>query len=117
MSNRNRAKAASAEDVKAFIAETEGLRIVQFTAEWCARCHSIVAEIEAAFEGETFEWMQAPTEVEGVMESYDAVSLPRIDVYGRNGQRSLVGFECSVKSLRDAFKEVQPPLLVLDADF
>ena len=113
-------------DIDTFL-EKPGVKIVQVTAPWCAKCVTLKQQISDGLHAEfdDLSWLIVDLEeVEGVSEALELSAMPRIDIIGSKTTHekkpprvTLEGFECNTDALWKVVRSLHPPKLVLDEDF
>ena len=114
-------RACERSDVDGFISQnTEEPKLLQFTASWCSRCHTLKAELVDVLDHDV-EWLTVDLTAPGledVTEVFEVYKLPRVDVVGSGGVVvSLTGFDCTSGAILKAIENSRRPRLILDADF
>ena len=113
-------------DIDAFL-QKPGVKIVQVTAPWCAKCVTIKQQINEGLRAEfdDVDWMIVDLEeVEEASELLELSAMPRVDVVGSKTTHeggtprvTLEGFECNTEAVWKVVRALHPPKLVLDEDF
>lgn len=118
--------ATHVDEIDKFLA-LPGVKILQVTAPWCAKCVTLKQQINEGLRAEfdDLRWMVVDLEeVDGVSELLEVNAMPRIDVVGSKTSReephprvTLAGHGCTAEAVSGAVRLLHPPKLVLDEDF
>ena len=113
-------------DIDTFL-QKPGVKIVQITAPWCAKCVTLKQQINDGLRAEfdDLSWLVVDLEeVEGASEALELSAMPRVDVVGSKTTHeggtprvTLEGFECTADAVWKVVRALHPPKLVLDEDF
>lgn len=107
--------AETAEEVREFVENADGVRIVQYTAVWCKNCGVIKEALAAELPAEDVKWMIASIDIEDLP---PVAKLPRVDVLGGGeGTVTLEGFNCKVENILFAMRVASGQSLEMSDDF
>ena len=110
-------------DVDAFL-KKEGVKVLQFVAEWCAKCDTIKTELQDKLESDVHYGAVDIDALGEIAERFSVTALPRVDVIGASRSiadgvpaMTLAAFACNSDAVVELVDAVKVPKLVLDEDF
>jgi len=101
------------------------IAIVQFTAVWCKKCHTLSEELKTTLGADGVLWLAVDVDdLPELATRFNVRRLPRFDVYA-NGKmkKTMESFEVSLEAILKAISDARtdtpppPPVLELQADF
>jgi thiol-disulfide isomerase/thioredoxin len=110
-------------DVDAFL-KKEGVKILQFTAEWCAKCDTIKTELEEKLESDVHYGAVDVDALSEIADRFSVTALPRVDIISATRSitdgapvTTLAAFACNSDAVVELVDAVKVPKLILDEDF